>query len=220
MLTAIKTERLLVSRQDPITRRYQRVGELWREDGGYGFSYDVGVQHALPGLRLGQQHHSSHLFPIFAERVMSPQRSDYPVAMDQLGLPPDASPFEVLAVSGGRRTGDTYEVTPLPVPGDVTLPFLVHGIRHLTEAERARVDGLEAGQRLQLRPEPTNPVNSRALLVSDDGVRLGWVPDPLVEDIHRIMSGAHELRVERLNPNEAGFHLRLLVVLTGRLEPA
>jgi hypothetical protein len=32
----------------------------------------------------------------------------------QLGLGAEAGPLEVLAVSGGGRTGDTYELTPLP----------------------------------------------------------------------------------------------------------
>jgi hypothetical protein len=138
--------------------------------------------------------------------------------MEQLGLSPDAGPFEVLAVSGGRRTGDTYEVTPLPEPGEVELPFLVHGIRHLSPAEQHRVDDLRPGQKLLLKCEPTNPVNERAVLVTDEGTHLGYVPDPLVEHVHKIMRGPHTLRVERVNPADAGFHMRLLVVLTGHLE--
>ena len=217
MLTALRTTRLLVSRQDPDTRLYSTVGELRRDGGDYIFRYDDEAKHPLPGLPLGVEHRGSELFPIFSERILSARRPDHAVALEQLGLPADAEPFEVLAVSGGRRTGDTYEVTPLPDPGDVELPFLVHGIRHLTETERAHVDGLAPGQLLALRPEPTNIKNKRALLVADDGTRLGYVPDPLVEYVHQIIQREHTLRVERVNPPDAGYHLRLLVVLTGHL---
>lgn len=41
--------------------------------------------------------------------------------LEQLGLGAEAEPLEVLAVSGGGRTGDTYELTPLPQPGPVSL---------------------------------------------------------------------------------------------------
>lgn len=218
MLTGIKTDRLLVSRQDRDTRLYSRVGELRLEGEEYVFTYDEGVTRALPGLPLGRDHCSSDLFPIFAERVMHPHRPDHAQTLEQLGLGPEAGPFEVLAVSGGRRTGDTYELTPLPEPGEVELPFLVHGIRHLLPREQAHVDDLTPGQHLTLQHEPENDANDRAVLVTDEGSRLGYVPDPLLEYVHKIMRHEHSLTVERVNPREAGFHVRLLVVLTGRFE--
>ena len=217
MPTMTRTDRLLVSRQDPRTRTYSRMGELRREGEEYVFAYDAGATRALPGLRLGVAHRSRSLFPIFAERVMSPHRADHRAALEQLDLAPDADPFEVLAVSGGQRTGDTYEVTPLPEPGPVELPFLVHGIRHLTEAERAHIDTITPGQLLSLRHEPENQANERAVLVAADGKRLGYVPDPLVEYVHKIMEQPFEIKVKRTNPPEAGFHMRLLVVVTGNL---
>jgi hypothetical protein len=213
-----KTDRLLVSRQDPETRLYSRVGELHREGSEFVFTYDAGVARALPGLPLAPEHRSADLFPIFTERVMSPSRADHALAMQQLSLDPGAGPFEVLAVSGGRRTGDSYELTPLPQAGPVELPFLVHGIRHLRSHEQAHVDMLRPGQLLRLRHDPDNEVNDRAVLVTDEEVRLGYVPDPLVEHVHKVMRHPHELRVERVNPPDAGFHLRLLVVLVGHLD--
>lgn len=218
MLTAIKTRRLLVSRQDPGTRLYSRVGELRLDDGEYLFVYDKEVKRALPGLPLRQEHRSAELFPIFAERIMHSQRPDRAQALAQLGLPPEAGPFEVLAVSGGRRTGDMYELTPLPEIGRVELPFLVHGIRHLRPEEQAHVETLLQGQRLALRPDPTNIVNTRALLVTDAGTRLGYVPDPLLDYVHSIVRHDYTITVEQVNPTDAGFHLRLLVVLKGHFD--
>jgi hypothetical protein len=162
-------------------------------------------------------HESESLFPIFAERVMDPHRPERAETLEQLGLGADAEPLEVLAVSGGGRTGDTYELTPLPQPGPVSLPFLVHGIRHLTSEERAAIDDLKSGDRLELRCESDNEVNERALLVMQSGGRLGYVPDPLLDYVHRIMERPFELVVDRVNPPEAGMHMRLLVRLTGEL---
>lgn len=218
MLTAIGTKRLLVSRQDPDTKRFTRVGVLSCQDGHYAFKYDEGVKRALPGLPLDRDHVSDSLFPVFAERVIHPLRPDRPRTLEQLGLPAEAGPFEILAVSGGRRTGDTYELTPLPEHGAVELAFLVHGVRHLTDAEQRAIDTLRPGQRLDLVPEPQNEYNERALLVTTDGSRLGYVPDPLLSFVHPIARHDFTLKVLRVNDLQAGLHMRLLVVLTGRYE--
>jgi hypothetical protein len=217
MAMLLRTDELLVSRQDPETRRYIRVGVLSHVGHIFRFAYDDDVLRALPGLPLGRVHESESLFPIFAERVMDPHRPERAETLEQLGLGADAEPLEVLAVSGGGRTGDTYELTPLPQPGPVSLPFLVHGIRHLTSEERAAIDDLKPGDRLELRCESDNEVNERALLVMQSGGRLGYVPDPLLDYVHRIMARPFELVVDRVNPPEAGMHMRLLVRLTGEL---
>lgn len=216
MTTVVKTERLLVSRQDPVTRRFASVGALEFDGRQFAFTYDDQARRALPGLPLGRVHVSDTLFPIFAERVIDPHRPDRAETLGHLGLPPDAGPFEVLAVSGGSRTGDTYELTPLPHVGRVDLPFLVHGVRYLSSEERALIDSLRSGERLSLRGEPDNPVNRQAVLVTREGAKLGYVPDPLLVYVHDIMSGEHELLVERVNPPEAGLHMRLLVRLSGQ----
>lgn len=218
MTTLLKTDELLVSRQDPITRAYTAVGTLTFDGSSYTFTYIEDAKRALPGLPLGADHESKTLFPIFAERVIDPHRPERVEVLEHLGLPGDAGPFEVLAVSGGSRTGDTYEVTPVPHPGPVDLRFLVHGIRYLTVGERDRIGSLQIGDRLDLRCESDNPVNERALLVTKDDVRLGYVPDPLVEHVHEIIKGDHELLVARVNPLEAGLHMRLLARLIGRIE--
>ena len=218
MLTRVGTKRLLVSRQDPETKRFTPVGVLSCHDGHYAFSYEEGVKRALPGLPLGRAHHSDSLFPIFSERVIHPLRPDRRRTLEQLGLPPEVGPFEILAVSGGRRTGDTYELTPLPEPGEVALQFLVHGVRHLTDVEQSVIATLVPGQQLDLVPEPDNEYNDRALLVTTDGRRLGYVPDPLLSFVHPIMRHAFTLKVLRVNDVEAGLHMRLLVELHGHYD--
>jgi len=144
VVTPLKTDTLIVSRGDLETRRYSRVGVLSYDRHIFRFDYDDGVTRALPGLPLRRVHESKSLVPIFAERVMDPHRPERAETLEQLGLAATAEPLEVLAVSGGGRTGDTYELTPLPQPGPVSLPFLVHGIRHLKSEERSPGTGASA----------------------------------------------------------------------------
>lgn len=211
-----RTRRLLVTRRNPDTNSYETLGELAHGEGGYTFTYREGTTRPLPGMPVvDHPYTSADLFPLFEHRVISPRRADRDAYLEGLALDLEASPFEVLARSGGRSAVDTLELTPMPEPGPVDVRFLVHGIRHLTEDERARIDSLREGQPLQLRPEPDNPVDDRAVLVTDDGHRLGYVPGPLLDYVHPILAGDHALTVERVNPAEAGFHMRLLVRLVG-----
>ena len=216
--------RLLVTVRDPRTRQYLPVGFLRRVSDGYEFSYLVSALErdgfrALPGLRsaMSEPVVARGLFPVFAERVVSSRRPDRMASMDALGLPMDAAPFEVLARSHGQRVGDTIELLPAPVAvsgSPVSFSFLTHGVRYLSQPEQDRIASLAPGADLRLVPDRDNLVNPRALLVTDDGqFRLGWVPDPLIEVIESL-TPVH-LRVDRANGPEVGFHLRLLVGVTG-----
>lgn len=178
----------------------------------------VGFRH-LPGITGTEPQASSRLFPIFAERVMSSRRPDRQASLEALGLGLDAAPFEVLQRSGGRRVGDTVELVPAPradPDGRLSVDLLVHGVRHMPEPAQQRITSLRTGESLQLTSEPSNPVEARALLVTDrDEVRLGHVPSPLLDLVHRMSSPA--VTVVRANGPEVGFPLRLLVNLTGLL---
>lgn len=217
-----RTRRLLVTRRDPTTAAYVAIGELAHDHEAetYTFTYRDGVTRPLPGLPLGQTHLSTDLFPLFGHRVISPQRADHDALLGLLDLDPMAAPFEVLARSGGRSAIDTLELTPVPEQGDFDIRFLVHGIRHLTESERAVIDELYPGQQLALEPEPTNEVDARAVLVTAEGRKLGYVPRPLLEYLHAAMQHPYTLTVELVNPVTAGFYMRLLVRVVGTLPPA
>jgi hypothetical protein len=140
--------------------------------------------------------------------------------MQALGLPLEAGPFEILRRSAGRRVEDQIELVPVPdlsADGWAALDFLVHGVRHMTQEAQDRISALAVGERLNLRPEPTNIVNARALLVTDSGeLSVGYVPDPLLELVSEMTNV--EASVLRANGPEVGFHMRLLVRLVGRLQ--
>lgn len=220
MQTMTGTQRLLVTRRDPHTSGYEAVGELTQSDGGYSFAYRPGVTRPLHGMPdLSKTYRSDDLFPQFKQRVISPRRADHDQHLQELNLAAEASPFEVLARSGGRSAVDTYELTPVPAVGPVDILFLAHGIRHLTRQEQDAVSRLSPGDLICLQPEPENAHDSQAIIVSRSGMRLGYVPAPLAPYIHQVLQQEHRLVVERLNPLEAGFHMRLLLRLTGTYSP-
>lgn len=223
---APRPSRLLVTRQDPVSRRYTAVGFLSEgQDQQFRFEYlraavDTPGFRPLPGLsRVETSYVSECLFPIFAERIMSSKRPDREATLNALGLGLDAAPFEVLARGGGRRVGDTIELTPAPEPdaaGAMTMPFLVHGIRYAEAPAGEAIEHLDPGTELQLVPEPDNEANERALILADgSGRKLGYVPDPLLGVIEQLSDP--RIEVARVNPLSLGFHLRLLVAAHGRL---
>lgn len=217
------THRLLVTRRDPRTRLYVSLGFLTCLSSGYRFAYlrqvvDDGAQR-LPGLGRHDVYESADLFPVFAERVMSSRRPDRREAMEALGLPEDAAPFDVLVNSAGRSVGDTIELLPAPEAdpdGTLSLDFLVHGVRHMTPHAQDRISSLTEGESLLLEPEPGNPVNPRAQLVTDIGrVRLGYVPDPLLSVLDQM--DRPRLSVLRANGAQIGFHFRLAARAEGNV---
>ena len=208
-------------------RLYRHVGFLTCKHDGYEFHYVEPADETRPLLGFpdtSRRYFSSEMFPLFAERIMSARRPDRARYLEALDLSEDSEPWEILLRSGGRRAGDTIEVLPEPkigTDGDTSCTFLVHGVRHCGPEAGNAIDSLRRGDLLQLRWEPTNPVNERAVLVlSGSGVAVGYVPDPLVDYVHTVMkSGDHRLSVIRANGPEVGSHLRLLVRLEGLVPP-
>jgi hypothetical protein len=217
MTTLTQVTALMVTWQDPRTRWFHKVGTLSWTGTEYLFAYAHDPVHEIPGLAPGRDHRSETLFPVFATRLMAFSRADRAAALQWIGLTPDSSPLEVLAVSGGTRAGDTYELIPIPQPGPICLHVLVHGIRHTTPEARRHIDGLVCGATLELIEDVANPVNTRALVVSDSGHHLGWIPDPLLETVHALDAGTRRVSVAQVNPSSAGFALRLLIQLEGVL---
>lgn len=217
------TGRLVVAWQNPRSRLISPVGFL--EHGiGHRFRY-LRRARAIPGFApflsfpdWERTYTSDHLFPLFSQRIMSPRRPDYPEYLRQLHLSEGAEPWEQLARSEGRRTGDTVQVFPIPsvyADGSTTCRFLVHGIRHVTGG---RLPPLSPGDSLTLHDDPANPVNPAAVLVcTATGEPAGYVPDLLLEHLRVLQrTGPVQVTVEHVNGPEAPTHLRLLARLDGQ----
>jgi hypothetical protein len=153
--------------------------------------------------------------------------------VERLGLPEEASPWEQITRSQGRRQGDTIQLLPQPTTDGETLTclFLVNGVRHVPdeplvldgrpiEVTREQVETalsrLHPGDALQLVREPANKHNPLALLVTAPAATpVGWVPNLMVEDMHKLIARADvSVTAEHINGHDAPWHLRLLARLT------
>lgn len=216
--------RLLVIWQDPASRRLIKVARLTEEREGFQFEYLPGSEdpnfeplQSFPDL--DRIYWTANLPAFFQNRVMSRQRASFPKYAEWLGLDPAVNtPFEVLARTGGERATDTFHVAEEPSVGPdgfAVIRFFASGLRHIENSED-RLRLLSEGHRLYMRPQPDNPVNPRALLIDAEAEQaIGWVPDWLLDDVHRLRSEANgiELIADRINLL-APSHLKLLCRLS------
>lgn len=223
----VRTRRVLLIWQNPHTRGFVRVGELETlTDGGFTFSYTDQARQDPAFTPLAQYpdlssvYRSTSLPAFFANRLMSDRRRSYPEYVSQLGLTEPADPIEMLVRTGGPRATDTFHIVDDLcdlADGTVVSRFFASAIRHVEGADD-RVAELRPGQELALRPDPENPKNDRALLLDvRSEAPVGYVPDWLVDDVHRLWQEAHTVKitVDRINPG-APYHLRLLCRLEAR----
>jgi hypothetical protein len=226
------SRRLVMAWQHPQRRLISPVGMLDIETERYRFRY---LRRAMtttdfrPFLGFREFEHtylSDELFPLFQQRVMNPRRPDYERYIRSLSLPSDATPWEQLARSGGKRTGDTIQLFPEPivrVDDSSRCCFLVHGVRHIessyNQSVQQRINDLHKGDSLQLVPEPDNVVNPETLLTSTGGGDLlGWVPDLLLDYVHTLrQSSPVTLRVKHTNGPDVAYQFRLIACIEGRV---
>jgi len=232
---------LAVTWQHPFTRKISAIGILSLDtDGCYRFEYVKNVltiedfQPLIGFPDLFENYQSDHLFPLFAQRVMDPRRPDYVRYVNALGISESSTPWEQLSHSGGRRTGDTLQLLPVPVPADDQpgiweVKFLVHGMRYIAERKRylnasevsvtheefeQALQALKPGSHLQLIPEPTNPVNDLAYVVTNsNGLPLGYLPDVFTEDVDQLGVENVSCTAEIVNSLKAPWHMRLVAKL-------
>lgn len=216
--------------QDQTTRSLVHVGWLVYTGDEFTFSYvDEAKPHerfqpfpAFP--RLDETYKSSELFPYFAVRLTSAADPAYDAVLDAVGLTrEDTTPLELLARSPSESPHDTIQVVPEPTEmpdGTLVREFLVSGARHVNERAPSTVgrliESLPVGAPLELVPESDNLHNAEALLLSADGMPVGWVPDYLLSEIHGYIESNRTLSITvvRANAPDVPWHLRLLCRMT------
>lgn len=212
-------------------RRFWRVSWLEAVATSTGARYRFGYESpaALPSdfqpflafPDLAQVWEAEELFPFFTNRLLSPRAPGYSEHLTELGLNAvDATPVEMLARTLGRRTTDTVQVVPAPVvqtDGMALQRFLVSGVRHIARERRPDVshviERLSPGTELELVDDVGNDADPRAMLVDDRSGPLGWVPQYLLEELHKarnIDERAVRCLVVHANGPDAPWHVRLL----------
>ena len=200
------------------------VGRLHFDGQQYWFCYTQGAR-KLRGFRpfspmddLDQVYVSETLFPLFANRLLSPSRPEYDAYLRWGGFDPDnpPTPLAILGVTEGIRQTDSVEVFPCPAPdadGCYLNRFFLHGIRWMPPAALERIGQLQPKQELLLKPEPTNAADRNAVAVytQSEPTQIGYVPRYLAHDVARLLQDCSftELVVEQLN-RDAPLQQRLL----------
>jgi hypothetical protein len=144
---------------------------------------------------------------------MSPRRAGYREYLGWLDLTDLPRPMEILVRTGGGRVTDTFHVVGsfLEHDGKRQGKFFASGISHIADAD-SRLKQLTVGDLLELRDDPGNPADPRAILLdARGGGKVGWVPNWLLDEVHgrRTPDSALTVRVARVNL-DAPAHLKLL----------
>jgi hypothetical protein len=197
----------------------------------YRFRYTWGAERArnragftplLDFPKLDQVYESAELFPLFQNRVLSSSRQDFRDYLKALDLPVTAEPVEILAISGGTRVTDNFEVFPKlerGADGSFCCRFFLHGARHVSAAARDRITKLTPEEPLYVTLELTNLFDGVAIQIqTTDYHVIGWAPRFLKEDLLEAMVHApsgYRAKVVRLNPLPVPSKQRLLVELSG-----
>ncbi len=216
------------------TRQWFPIGRLDAEPArdDYRFAYIKGAElaHEKAGLEpldafpdFTEIYRASELFPLFKNRVLTPERIDFPEYLRQLDIDPkNADPLEILAVSGGTRQTDNLEVFPKihrNPDGGFQCKFLLHGWRHVNNPAQERLSALQAGEPLVVAIELNNPVSGLALqLETCDYHMIGWTPRYLVNDLVKAIAASPSdisATLVQVNPAPAPSKQRYLICLKG-----
>ena len=211
------------------SRHWFPIGRLDADASDYRFRYVSGSKRAQQEAgfrplrnfpRWEEDYRSPELFAMFKNRVMWPSRPDFASYLQSMDLSRDASPIDMLSVSGGHRVTDAYEVFPKLVKkpdGSFVCRFFLHGGRHVTNTAQKRLGELQPKEELYLAVEVTNPLGELALQIqTTDYHMIGWAPRYLAHDLTLVEPhGQWGARVVRLNPMPAASEQRVLIELNG-----
>ena len=198
------------------------------------FGYTQGAERAaqVAGLRplesfpnFRKTYESAELFPLFKNRVMDSERTDFSDYLRQLDLDPEnADPISILSVTGGTRQTDNLEVFPKierQTDGRFCCRFFLHGSRHVNADAQRALGSLKGDDLLRVALELNNPATGLALQIESNNYHMiGWAPRYLISDLKKAIDDSPEAvsgKVVRVNPAPAPANQRVLVELTGRL---
>ena len=227
---------LFVAWQDKgVSRQWFPVGRLDAdvEDNKYRFRYVGGAKRAAKEVgfplivafpRIDEDYKSTRLFSTFDNRVIRPSRPDFKTYLDSLALAEDSDPIDMMAVTGGYRMTDSYEVFPRiskKSNGSFSCRFFLHGGKHVSPAAQDRLNYLSANEDLYLALELTNPLGERAVQIqTTDYHMIGWAPRYLAHDLSVALvgpRGSGKARVVQVNEMPVASERRILIEMSGNL---
>ena len=223
---------LFLAWQAPDARQWFPVGRLEAdpEHSCFVFQYTHGAIdakrdgfHPIASFpRLEERYQSEELFPMFKNRVIGQHRKDFASYLRSLDLYHN-DPIEILAITGGGRQTDSFEVFPKierALDNSFSCRFFLHGLRYMTNVAKTRVKSLQPGEALGVSVELTNPATDLAIqLTTDDYAFVGWTPRYLVDDLLQAIAKTRRIaaKVVRVNDDDVPENRRVLIELSGFL---
>ena len=195
--------------------RFRYIGGARRAQEKAGFPLLV----EFPSLE--EDYQSSELFPLFQNRVMNRRRPDFADYLRSLDFSEEVDPVEILAVNGGHRVTDSYEVFPKIEKDDTghfTCRFFLHGSWRVNKVAQDRINRLQLGETLRLVLELANPATGLAVQIqTNDYFMIGWAPRYLVTDFVANVNETSKFSVHvvRVNPETAPSNQRVLMEMRG-----
>jgi hypothetical protein len=193
---------LILAWQNPKTRRWYPVARVDRDGDEYRLRYvnglsDPGVlaDAIIPGLEdPSVEYRSRSLFPFLKNRIYNRKRADFGRYREWLGLNDGeiADPLKELAVSGGVRATDSYQLFPVPAQSDgrYVTTFFIHGSRYVADAISA-VTAIHSQDRLLLQLDIQNAADPAAISLrtdrNSDKAIVGYIPRLMQFDVHALI---------------------------------
>jgi hypothetical protein len=210
--------------QEPQTQHWLPVGKLtYHHDKKiYQFTYTKGAEkfpYFVPFGRMKDLHKSYfsiELFPLFANRLLSKSRPEYPAYLQWLNIQATEQDnlMLLLARSGGQRATDSLEIFPSltrHVSDNYEFYFFSRELRRLPKETRHRINLMPQGESLRFMPTILNERQTYAIVLqADDSVVVGFCPPYLVENFWPSIAQIEKmsLTIAKVNP-EAPLQFRL-----------
>ena len=226
--------KLFLAWQSKASRAWYPVGVLSANEARNRFSFEYtggaweakadGFHPIASFPKFDAVYKSDELFPVFQNRLINLRRASSVSYLDSFEVNSGRlDPIETLALTGGTRATDNFEVFPLldndPVNG-FEAKFFLHGISHMPTDSLARLDELVAGESLQVFFELNNETGRDAIAISTADYRiLGWAPRYLVDDFCKAAEHHRDLKasVVKVNGRDTPLNRRLIVSVRGKL---
>ena len=204
--------RLILSWKNPYKKRVP-IGQLEFRDGYYYFRYTKGALdnnfRVFDSMKqLDRVYESKELFVPFKNRLLQKSRPEYKEYLEWLNIKTDTiHPMEELALTGGVRATDSFELYPLPQEqeGYYVAKFFSRGIRYLANSYNQRVEGLGENRELYLMRDIQNELDSYALVLrTTNPIELvGYCPSFYINDFNSLMgkNGAENIFLRVIKNN-------------------
>lgn len=178
---------------DNVVFRYLENNADFQEARNNGFK-------GFPAFDIRASEHRTGVLDAFVRRLPPRKREDFSDYLVTHRLPKkfSGSDMALLGYTGAKLPGDGFEIVPDLTNARPPLELLleVAGFRY----QGLSIQDLMIGAGVQFFPEPENSVDSQAIVIKYNDIRIGYVSKPYIAAMRGWLQNYHvEALIERLN---------------------